>query len=72
MGFFRKKSDDDAIKDSSLIEKPVEIDPTPDQIDRSVFIDLQRLGKNAKKSHLLKSCQYKTGSTVNRRETCGC
>ena len=37
MGFFRKKSDDDAIKDaeSSLIEKPVEIPepgPTPEQI----------------------------------------
>ena len=36
MGFFRKKSDDDAIKDaeSSLIEKPVEIPepgPTPEQ-----------------------------------------
>ena len=44
MGFFRKKSDDDAIKDaeSSLIEKPVEIPepgPTPEQIQ----IDSQRV-----------------------------
>ena len=44
MGFFRKKSADDAIKDaeSSLIEKPVEIPepgPTPEQIQ----IDSQRV-----------------------------
>ena len=45
MGFFRKKSDDDAIKDaeSSLIEKPVEVPepgPTPwsrYRLIRSVF-----------------------------------
>ena len=42
MGFFRKKSDDDAIKDaeSSLIEKPIpEPGPTPEQIQ----IDSQRV-----------------------------
>ena len=44
MGFFRKKSAEDAIKDaeSSLIEKPVEISepgPTPEQIQ----IDSQRV-----------------------------
>ena len=75
MGFFRKKSADDAIKDaeSSLIEKPVEIPepgPTPEQIQ----IDSQRvqidaldteLDKNVKKYHLLKSLSIQNRIYVN-------
>ena len=44
MGFFRKKSDDDAIKDaeSSLIEKPVEV-PEPGPTLEQIKIDSQRV-----------------------------